>query len=184
MKYPFFLLVLILLSGFPASQSGRKAPRTIAQPSPSTAEEIKSPAPKAEQEAPAVTAERNEDYRCTNDGSLARIIEKEDDAEEIHSAKAVDVRAVITDKPRPSYTKEASRAGVQGYVLLRVMLSFTGEIGKVRVLRRLPYGLTENAIRVACQIKFKPAMKDGQKVSQWANVDYVFRLADSSIYRR
>jgi hypothetical protein len=52
------------------------------------------------------------------------------------------------------------------------------------VVRRLPYGLTENAIRVACKIKFKPAMKDGVQVSQWLNVEYAFRLADSSIYQR
>lgn len=184
MKYPFFLLVLVLIAGFPASQSGRKAPKTIPQPPPPPVEEIKPPAAKIQEEAPPVTAERNEDYRCTNDGTLARIIDKNNDTEQILSAKAVDVRAEITDKPRPPYTKEASRAGVQGYVLLKVMLSFTGEIGRVRVVRRLPFGLTENAIRVACRIKFKPAMKGGQKVSQWANVDYVFRLADSSIYRR
>jgi TonB family protein len=181
MNYLFFLLVLVLLGGSSFAQSGRKAPKTIPQPSPPV-EEIKPPAAKAPEAAP-VTAERNEDYRCTDDGSLARIIDK-NEAEQIFSAKAVDVRAVITDKPRPSYTKEASRAGVQGYVILKVELTFTGEIGRVHVVRRLPYGLTENAIRVACKIKFKPAIKDGQQVSQWVSIDYAFRLADSSIYRR
>jgi hypothetical protein len=33
-------------------------------------------------------------------------------------------------------------------------------------------------------IKIKPAVKDGQQVSQWLDVDYAFRRADSSIYRR
>jgi hypothetical protein len=34
-----------------------------------------------------------------------------------------------------------------------------GEIDRVRVVRRLPYGLTENGIQAACQINFKPALK-------------------------
>jgi TonB family protein len=102
----------------------------------------------------------------------------------ILSSKVVDVRAVILEKPRPSYTREASKAGIQGFVILKVELTANGEIGRVGVVRRLPYGLTENAIRVTCKIKFKPAMKDGVQVSQWLNVEYAFRLADSSIYQR
>ena len=180
---PLFILVALILGSGLLAQSGRKAPKTIPQPPPQI-EEIKPVAAKAVEEAPPVTAERNEDYRCTDDGSLGRILEKDVDAQKIFSAKTVDTRAVITDKPKPSYTKAASRAGVQGYVILKIMLSSNGEIGSVRVIRRLPFGLTENAIRAACKIKFKPAVKDGQQVSQWLDVDYTFRLADSSIYRR
>jgi len=155
------LTTLILIMALPAfGQSGRKAPKTIPQ-APPPVEEPTPPVAKVLEEPPPVTAEKNEDYRCTDDGSLARILEKEAD-EIIFPAKNVDVRAEI----------------------LKVMLSANGTIGKVRVVRRLPYGLTENAIRVACKIKFKPAVKDGQQVSQWLDVDYAFRLADSSIYRR
>ena len=42
--------------------------------------------------------------------------------------------------------------------------------------------LTENAIRAACGIKFKPAMKAGKEVSQWVTLQYAFRLANSSIF--
>jgi len=115
---------------------------------------------------------------------LARILDKQTDVSNVFGPKAVDVRAEITDRPKPSYTREASRAGIQGYVILKVVLTSAGGIDRIRVVRRLPYGLTENAMRVACKIKFKPAMKDGQPVSQWVDVEYTFRLADSSIYRR
>jgi hypothetical protein len=50
------------------------------------------------------------------------------------------------------------------------------------VQRRLPYGLTESAIRAACEIKFNPALINGQKVPQWATIEYGFNLAKSSIY--
>ena len=133
-------------------------------------------------EPPPVTAEKNQDYRCTEDGSLARIIEPDDTAELVVSAKEADVRATITAKPKPSYTKEARRNGVQGFVTLKVLLSTRGKIARVRVVKGLPAGLTENAIRAACRIEFKPAMKNGLAVSQWLTAEYVFRLADSSIF--
>jgi len=92
------------------------------------------------------------------------------------------VRASITAKPKPSYTKEARRNGIQGFVVLKVLLAARGKISRVRVVKGLPAGLTENAIRAACKMQFKPAMKNGQTVSQWLTAEYVFRLADSSIF--
>lgn len=92
------------------------------------------------------------------------------------------MKAEVTAKPDPVYTREARRVGVQGVVVLKVLLLGDGKLDRVRVVRRLPFGLTENAIRAACEIKFKPAMKAGQPVAQWITVEYAFRLADSSIF--
>ncbi len=180
----FLLLAMTLFSCSIHAQSGRKAPKTISPPPPPVEETKPAATTKPADEPLPVTAEKNEEYRCTNDGTLARVIDKPSEDESIFTSKTVDVRAVVTDKPRPSYTREANRAGVQGYVILRVLLTSGGEIGRIRVVRKLSYGLTENAIRVACKIKFKPAMKDGKQVSQWLDVEYAFKLGDASIYRR
>ena len=126
--------------------------------------------------------EQLQDYRCTEDGSVARIVDADDAAESVVSARDADVRASITAKPKPSYTKEARRKGVQGFVVLRVLLSARNKISRVRVVKALPSGLTENAIRAACKMEFKPAMKNGEAVSVWLVAEYVFRLADSSIF--
>ena len=176
-------LTILILSSSAYSQSGRRVRETKAPPPP-PAREVIEPAPKSAttDEPPPVTAEKNQDYRCTEDGSLARIIEPDDLAEFVVSAKEVDVRATITAKPKPSYTKEARRNGVHGFVTLKVLLSARGKIARVRVVKGLPAGLTENAIRAACKMEFKPAMKNGQAVSQWLTAEYVFRLADSSIF--
>lgn len=174
-------VVILALSSFVYSQSGRRVKETKVSPPP--AQEIKEPTPKpTPDEPPPVTAEKNQDYRCTEDGSLARIIEPDDTEEVVVSAKEADVRATISAKPKPSYTKEARRNGVQGFVTLKVLLSARGKVARVRVVKGLPAGLTENAIRAACKIEFKPAMKNGQAVSQWLTAEYVFRLADSSIF--
>ncbi len=127
-----------------------------------------------------MTAERDQDYSCTNDGSLAHLLDPPEVAG--FTSKEVDVKAEITARPEPGYTREARRVGIQGNVVLKVLLLANGKLDRVRVVRRVPYGLTENAIRAACEIKFKPAIKAGKEVSQWVTVEYPFRLANSSIF--
>lgn len=177
------LLVIFTLSSGVYSQSGRRA-REIKAPAPPPVQEPNEAErkPATQDEPPAVTAEKNQDYRCSEDGTLARILEPDDIGEVVVPAKEVDVRATITAKPKPSYTKEARRNGVQGFVVLKVLLSGRGKIARIRIVKGLPAGLTENAIRAACKIEFKPAMKNGQTVAQWLTAEYVFRLADSSIF--
>jgi protein TonB len=182
MRWVVFLAILALsLTAY--SQSGRRV-RETKTPPPAPTPEGNQPTPKPGPTAdpPTVTAEKNQDYRCTEDGSLARILEPDDTTELVVSAKEVDVRATISAKPKPSYTKEARRNGIQGFVTLKVLLSARGKIARVRVVKGLPAGLTENAIRAACKMEFKPAMKNGKAVSQWLTAEYVFRLADSSIF--
>lgn len=171
-------LILILIFGTVAfAQSGRRA-RPAPAPTPTPTPEEK-PSPSAPPSEP-VTAERDQDYRCTSDGSLAHLLDPPEVAG--FSAKEVDVKAEILTRPEPGYTREARRAGVQGNVVLRILLLPNGKIDRVRVVRRVPFGLTENAIRAACEIKFKPAIKAGKEVSQWVQLEYAFRLANSSIF--
>ena len=169
------LIILFATSAF--AQSGR---RTVAVATPTPTPEAKpSPTPSLPSRS-QVTAEKDQDYRCTDDGTLAHLLDHDQVAG--YTAKEVDVKAEITSRAEPGYTREARRVGVQGLVVLKVLLTGEGKIDRVRVVRRLPYGLTENAIFAACEIKFKPAMKGGQPVSQWVEIQYGFRLADSSIF--
>ena len=172
-----FLIILVGASAF--AQSGRRnlPPPT---PTPTPTPEAKPSPTSSLPPRSLVTAEKDEDYRCTDDGTIAHLLDH--DQVTAYEMKEVDVRAKVTEKKLPSYTREARRVGVQGIVVLKVLLLGDGKIGRVRVVKRLPYGLTENAIRVACEIKFTPAMKAGQPVAQWLSVEYTFRLAESSIF--
>jgi protein TonB len=181
MRFVVVLVVVLFLSSSVYSQSGRRA-KEVKVPAPPPEQEVKEPKPKPPEEPPPVTAEKNQEYRCTDDGSLARILDADDVDELVVSTKEVDTRLVIKAKPQPSYTKEARRNGIQGFVTLKVLFSGRSKIGRIKVLKGLPAGLTENAIRAACKIEFKPAIKGGQPVGQWLRVEYVFRLADSSIF--
>jgi protein TonB len=177
------LIAVFAVASIAYSQSGRRA-KQPATPAPPPAPAVDEPKPKPETtpEPAPVTAEKNQEYLCTADGSLGRILETTAIDEPVLSPKEVDARAVITAKPKPSYTKDARRIGVQGWVTLKVLLSGRGKISRVKVVKGLPGGLTENAIRAACKIEFKPAVKDGQPVAQWLTAEYLFRLADSSIF--
>lgn len=173
-------LILILIFGTSAfAQSGRrKAPVAAPTPTPAPAA-TPSPTPSLPPSS-LVTAEKDQDYRCTDDGTLAHLLDPP--TVTAFTVKEVDVKAEITARPDPNYTREARRVGVQGIVALKILALPNGKIDRIRVVRRLPYGLTENAILAACEIKFKPAMKAGQPVAQWVAVQYGFRLAESSIF--
>src|SRR5260370_864147 len=124
MKLLFSAITILVLSSFSYSQSGRRAKDTrVPVPVPEQEVNQTKVKPAVQDEAPSVTAEKNQDYRCTSDGSLARILDTETSNERILTAKEVDARVVITAKPKPSYTKEARRNGIQGFVVLKVPLS-------------------------------------------------------------
>ena len=116
------------------------------------------------------------------DGSLA-VIPPSETEEKVEKEKP-DTPAQILSKPTPSYTKEARRLGVQGQVVLKVLLSSEAKISRIRVHRGLLAGLTENAIHAACKIRFKPALKNGVAVSRWVTVEYIFRVSPPSIFSR
>lgn len=174
------VLILILIFGGSAfAQSGRRTKPAPTPPPPLEAKPSPSPTPSLPAKS-AVTAEKDQDYRCTADGTLALILDQGQVAG--FTPKEVETKAEITAKPDPLYTREARRLGIQGMVVLKVLLAADGKIDRVRVVRRLPYGLTENAILAACEIKFRPAMMAGKEVSQWATLQYAFRIANSSIF--
>jgi periplasmic protein TonB len=183
MKLVVLSISFVLMASYSFAQSGRRV-KSSAPPASTAAPEQKPAVPVASPAGPkmaVVTAEKNQDYRCTSDGTLALVLESNDN-EKSYEPKEVDTKAVITARPEPKYTREARRLGVQGNVILKLLLLAKGDIDRIRVVRPLPFGLTENAINSACQIKFQPAMKDGVAVSQWMTVEYGFRLARSSIF--
>lgn len=172
------LISVLFLSVWVPAQSGRKS-KVVKAPQPAPTEEP-TPAPTPKEPDPlAVIAEKRESYRCSDDGSLARIMTE--DNEQVLLPKEVDTRATILSKPPPGYTREARRRSIQGLVILSVVLSADGTIGRVAVERALPAGLTENAMRAACKIKFKPAIKNGNAVSSRVLVEYAFRVSSPSI---
>ncbi len=84
----------------------------------------------------------------------------------------------ILFKPRPTYTPEARRVGVQGEVLLDVVFQASGSLHINRVVKSLGYGLDDMALEAAKKIQFRPALRDGQPYDYAALVHIRFELAE------
>ena len=93
------------------------------------------------------------------------------------AAKARVVPAEIISKPTPIYTQEARSLGIEGEVLLEVVLEASGSLRVTRVVRGLGHGLDDNAVKAAEQIHFKPALRDGQPADSTVVLHIIFQLA-------
>jgi TonB family protein len=87
------------------------------------------------------------------------------------------VPAEIISKPVPNYTAEARAQRIEGEVLLEVVFEASGKLRVLRVVHGLGHGLDDAAVHAAEQIRFKPALKDGQPSDSTAVVHIIFQLA-------
>jgi len=83
----------------------------------------------------------------------------------------------VISKPPVQYTSEARALRVQGDVVLRVTFTAAGEVRVQSVIKSLGHGLDEEARRVAEQIRFHPATRNGQAVDTTTNITITFQLA-------
>ena len=103
-------------------------------------------------------------------------------ADTIYEAGEVDRKAVILSKPYPELTPQAIERKLQGRVLLRVILSSSGKVTDIEVLKGLPAGLTGKAIKAARGIRFVPAVKDGRPVSTRVQLEYHLGVWEKTYY--
>jgi len=82
----------------------------------------------------------------------------------------------IISKPKAPYTDQARQNNVQGNVTLKITFLASGQIGGVTAVSRLPYGLTENAIAAAKQIKFEPKKINGVPQTTTMTFQYGFNI--------
>ena len=93
-----------------------------------------------------------------------------------NSAPAATSLEVIS-KPPVQYTPEARQMKVEGDVVLRVTFLATGQVVIQGVVKGLGHGLDEEARRVAQQIRFRPATRDGHPIDLTTTITISFQLA-------
>lgn len=87
------------------------------------------------------------------------------------------VPAEILSKPTPIYTEEARSQRIEGEVLLQVVLESTGKLRVLKIVHGLGHGLDDAAVHAAEQIRFKPALQDGQPSDSTVVLHIIFQLA-------
>ncbi len=93
------------------------------------------------------------------------------------AASPVSTTLEVISKPPPQYTSEARQLKVQGDVVLRVTFLATGQVVVQGIVHGLGHGLDEEARRVAQQIRFRPATRDGRPVDLTTTITITFQLA-------
>ncbi len=83
----------------------------------------------------------------------------------------------IISKPKPIYSEEGIRLGIEGDVVLEVIFMASGQIKVLKVLEGLGHGLDESACIAAEKIKFQPGQRQGNPVNVKGRLRVIFKLA-------
>ena len=78
--------------------------------------------------------------------------------------------------PRPLYTEEARRAGIQGIVILEAVVDAEGSVRNVKILKGLPMGLDQSAVDTVMTWKYQPAKMEGRPVPVYFTFTISFSL--------
>lgn len=72
----------------------------------------------------------------------------------------------LISRVEPNYTGPARSARVVGNVVLSVQVDAAGNVGNVKPVQELGFGLTNEAISAVKKWKFRPATRDGKPIPQ------------------
>ena len=84
----------------------------------------------------------------------------------------------VIKEVRALYTDEARRRGIEGDVVLEVVVTSAGTVDRVRVVRGLGAGLDQNAIAAVKQWRFDPARRLGAPVDVLVEISVEFHMRD------
>jgi TonB family protein len=121
-----------------------------------------------------------EHYQTSQHGAPDKNEMGQDTSEQIYQIGKDGVSGpAFTYREMAKYTPEACKNKIKGVVMLSVIFDVEGKFRDIRVVKRLPDGLTEKAIESALKFRFKPAMKGKQPVNVRGALEFVFDLPSS-----
>jgi len=75
------------------------------------------------------------------------------------------------------YPEIARKAGIEGRVIIQVLVSEKGKVIKTRVIKSLGHsGCDEAAVKAIRGVKWKPALQRDKPVKVWVAIPVIFRL--------
>jgi len=130
---------------------------TVLQPAAPAATQTQAPVPQPQQPAPAPA-----------------VVVREGDVIEYTELDTVPlpVRSI-----KPDYPRLAMQQRARGEVVVSALISETGEVLEVKVLKGdSRFGFNESAVRAMRSTRFSPAIKDGKRVRTWRPQTFTFVL--------
>lgn len=100
------------------------------------------------------------------------------DQDMVMTDDSVDNPPRAMEQPAMTYPAEAKRRGVEGYVLLSVLIDRDGQVERVRVLESEPAGVFDDVASSSIRRwRFRPAEYQGREVKVWARQKIRFDLS-------
>lgn len=82
----------------------------------------------------------------------------------------------LLSEVKPDYTEDARRRGIEGDVVMEIVVRRDGSVGDIRVLQGLGAGLDQQAASAVRRWKFAPATRRGTAVDVMVEVAVEFKL--------
>jgi protein TonB len=82
----------------------------------------------------------------------------------------------LLSEVKPDYTDDARRRGIEGEVVMEIIVRSDGSVGDVKVLQGLPAGLNERAVQAVRRWRFAPARMRGTPVDVIVEASVEFRM--------
>lgn len=168
----------------PTDANAPKVPVTTTAPPPPTAappiEEARRPDPEPEPTPapPAVSVPREEPRPVTPPPAPAREEEPKVNVGDLVSGGPGVNPPQLVSAPRPSYPPLARQLGVQGVVVVSVLVDENGRVAETRLVEPIKekVGINEAALSAARGAQYKPATKNGVRVKMWTRLRIPFKL--------
>ncbi|OPX35160.1 energy transducer TonB [candidate division KSB1 bacterium 4484_188] len=88
---------------------------------------------------------------------------------------ALSEKPVVLKRVEPVYPELARKAGIEGMVVVKVLITTKGDVEKVEVIKSHPM-LDDAAVAAAKQFKFKPGKQRDRYVKVWMTIPFTFKL--------
>ncbi len=107
--------------------------------------------------------------------------ERKDPAfENLYPFYGVDVKPKLISKERPQYPEAARKQGVEGVVVVSIIIDETGSVQKSVIFKGVDSLLDRAAKEAAARCRFEPAVKNGKPVKTMMNIPFRFRLQSAT----
>jgi TonB family protein len=96
---------------------------------------------------------------------------------EVSAPDKPDRLPTILKQVQPSYPEDARKAGIEGMVVVEVLVDTAGNVEKVKIVRSVPE-LDQAAVEAVRKFRFNAATLDDKRVSSWITIPFHFKLSD------
>lgn len=111
-------------------------------------------------------------------GTSDKFIKPEDTPQRETIIEAISQMPKVLKEVKPKYPEEARRLGIEGSVVLLLEIDEKGNVVSAKIIKRAGYGLDEEALKAAYQLRFSPAMAGSKPVASKIKYTFTFILED------